>query len=93
MDKQKTGIAWYRAEQWERLREISVDRNNLEKTHIEWLQVAEEMLMKLSAEGFDVVRYEVDVELLLKYCKDHKIPINGNSRSRYVTEMLLKQSP
>lgn len=31
------GIAWYRPEQWPRLREVSADIEGLEETHAEWL--------------------------------------------------------
>jgi len=36
-----TGIAWYRPEQWERLREVSEDVENLEETYEAWLETAE----------------------------------------------------
>jgi hypothetical protein len=39
-----TGIAWYRAEQWERLREVSEEVDNLEDTYVAWLQTAERMI-------------------------------------------------
>ena len=31
-----TGICWYSAEQWARLREVASDRGELEETHEEW---------------------------------------------------------
>ncbi len=88
MQSKRTGIAWYRPEQWARLREISKDKSNLELSHGEWLKSAEDLLIKLHAEGFNVVRFEVDVEELLKWCQDHKRPVTGRTRSQYVTEML-----
>jgi hypothetical protein len=39
-----TGIAWYRTEQWKRLREVSEDLDNLEDTYGAWLQTAERMI-------------------------------------------------
>jgi hypothetical protein len=93
MDTTKFGIAWYRPDQWDRLREISSDRDKLDKTYNAWLKSAEEMLMRFHTEGFEAVRYEVDVEELLNYCKERKLQVNGSSRSQYVTEMLLKQNP
>jgi hypothetical protein len=35
-----TGVAWYRAEQWQRLREVAADVENLEENHEAWLQTA-----------------------------------------------------
>src|SRR6267154_1168773 len=36
-----TGVAWYRPEQWERLREVSEDVENLDETYDAWLLTAE----------------------------------------------------
>jgi hypothetical protein len=88
MQNSEVGIAWYRPEQWEKLRLISKDKNNLERTHSEWLKSAEDLLIKLDIEGFNVVRFEVDVEELLKWCQKNKRPVDGKARSHYVQEML-----
>jgi hypothetical protein len=85
---QKIGIAWYRKEQWDRLREISTDKSNLEFTFEEWLANAEKMLVDLRAQGLDAFKYEVDVEKLLEWCRAKKIQVNGSTRSQYVTEKL-----
>ena len=39
-----TGVAWYRPEQWERLREVSEDVDNLEETYEAWLKTAEHLI-------------------------------------------------
>ena len=85
---QKIGIAWYRKEQWNRLREISTDKSELEFTFEEWLANAEKTLVDLRAQGLDASRYEVDVEKLLEWCRTKKTQVNGSTRSQYVTERL-----
>ena len=44
------GAAWYRSDQWDRLREVSEDRTDLENTWEEWVQVAEKSL-RFSGQG------------------------------------------
>ena len=47
----RIGIAWYRREQWDRLLEISSDRDELEDTNDEWQAMAEKNLRKLAKRG------------------------------------------
>ena len=49
-------VAGYLPEQWDRLREISVDRDVLEPTHAEWLSAAESTVSTLIAAGTTVER-------------------------------------
>ena len=46
--KQAIGDAWYRREQWNRLLEVSIDRDELEDNYDDWLRTAEETLKKLN---------------------------------------------
>lgn len=82
------GCAWYRAEQWERLREISVDRDDLEETHAEWVVNAEETLRGMRKAGMLVDKVEVDVEELLAWCKARQLDVDGGARAKYAGEML-----
>ena len=47
----KAAVAWYKPEQWSRLREISVDRDQLEETYGEWQLLAEQFLNNFAARG------------------------------------------
>jgi len=82
----KIGVAWYKPEQWDRLREISVDRKDVEFTYEEWLKNAQKTLGGLLLSGLDIEKYEVDVEALLAWCKSKNIPVDGKARSSYVSE-------
>lgn len=82
------GCAWYRAEQWDRLREVAVDRDNLEETHAEWVANAEETLRGMRKAGMLVDKVEVDVEELLAWCKARQLDVDGGARAKYAGEML-----
>ena len=86
--KTDLGVAWYKPEQWERLREISADANDLEATYDEWLRVAEEGLHHMREVGLRPERIEVDVEALWRWCRAHEYPVDAEARARYVAEQL-----
>ena len=86
---EKTGVAWFRVEQWERLRDISADKDNLEETYEEWVVSAEKALVNLRAQGINARKVDVDVEELFQWCQTKRIPVNSESRSRFVAEKLL----
>ncbi len=86
-----TGIAWYRPEQWERLREVSDDVENLEETYEAWLQTAERMIHEGIPADLPIEKVDLDVEEVLAWCNFHGLPMNAQSRSRYVSEKIRKK--
>jgi hypothetical protein len=88
--KVKFGFAWFRPEQWSRLRQVSADREELEETLAEWESRAEETLGSLQAQGMNIERVIVDVEEVLAGCKHRGLPFDANARSHYVADLLRK---
>ena len=86
---EKIGVAWFRVEQWQRLRDISADKQELEDTFEEWLVAAEKALVNLRANGVDARKVDVDVDQLFQWCQSKKLPVNSESRSSFVAEKLL----
>jgi len=84
----QVGIAWYEPEQWQRLREISEDREELEETHQEWVRDVMRAIKELERNGIQCVKVAVDIDQLLEWCQNQKIPVNGEARSRYVSDKL-----
>src|SRR6266567_1153697 len=83
-----TGIAWYRSEQWERLREVSEDAENLEETYEAWLQTAERIIREGIPADQTIEKVDLDVEEVLAWCNARGLAINAETRSRYVSERL-----
>lgn len=79
------GVAWYRPQQWQRLRQISADVEQLEESYHEWLVVASAHFRELQESGFNVRKVDVDVEDLVEWCKQRGRPLNGEARVDYVT--------
>jgi len=85
-----TGICWYSAEQWGRLREVASDPGELEETHEEWLAMMKRSLRRFQEAGIPYQLVDIDVEELVSWCKRKRKPINGSSRAEYAT-LLLQQ--
>ena len=86
--KTVVAVAWYRAKQWQRLRSVSIDDDDLEDTYEQWLHDAEQKFAELSSLGLCAEKVEVDVERLIAWCNEHGLELDGRARSRYVAEKL-----
>lgn len=86
----RVGFAWYRPDQWSRLLDISIDRDDLENTHAEWEGVATEQFRELLAQGVAVEKIDVDVEELKEWCLDHASLVDASARANFVAMKLRK---
>jgi hypothetical protein len=77
-----TGIAWYRAEDWQRLRDIAVDPELLARTYHEWVGIAERAINELESRGVLIERVPVDAEELIAWCRREGRPIDSAGRRR-----------
>jgi len=84
----RIGVAWYRREQWDRLLEISSDRDELEDTYDEWQAMAEENLRKLVQHGYALRKVDIDVEELLSWCNSQNRSVDGDARSEFTVVKL-----
>jgi hypothetical protein len=82
------GLAWYRPEQWQRLRQVSVDVEDLEETYFEWVSVASACFQEVQELGVDIRRVDVDVEDLVEWCKRRGLPLDAEARVSYVTDRI-----
>lgn len=83
-----TGVAWYRSSQWQRLREVVEDVENLDESYEAWLQTAERMIREGIPSNLSIEKVDVDVEDLLAWCNVRGLAVNAKARSQYVAERL-----
>ena len=83
-----TGVAWYRREDWSRLREIASDRTNLDDSYEAWLAGAQKTLLDLAIAGVAARRVSVDVEALVRWCRAEGRPVNSAARAAFVADQL-----
>jgi hypothetical protein len=76
-------LAWYRQDQWQLLLDYSTDSDRLERTYQEWLEHAEKKMNEMGKEGINVVKIDINIEEMKKWCERHDKPIDGYTRSEY----------
>ncbi len=76
-------LAWYRQDQWQLLLDYSTDSDKLERTYQEWLEHAEEKVNEIGKDGINVVKIDINIEEMKKWCKRHDKQIDGHTRSEY----------
>jgi hypothetical protein len=82
------GVSWYRPEQWDRLREISEDKENFEMTYEESLLDSEQKIRDLEAQGYRPIKVEVDVEALLTWCTAQGLAVTPETRTKFMMNTL-----
>ena len=77
------GMAWFQRHQWDQLRAVSADVDDLESTYEEWLAFAERRLSDLRAQGANVEKVAVDVDELVQWCESQGVKVDGRSRAMF----------
>jgi hypothetical protein len=82
------GVAWFRANQWQLLRSLATDADNLEETHEEWVKIAEKTIEDLERQGVRTQKVDVDVTDLQAWCSAQKRPLDSSARAAYAAAHL-----
>jgi hypothetical protein len=91
-DRTVFGVGWFDRTEWEQLTKVVDDRGTLDDTFEEWERGALKALGELEARGLSVKKVPVIVNDLVTWCRAQNLPINGESRASYVTNLLRKGS-
>ncbi len=89
-DSLVTGIAWYRRDQWGRLRELAADPDKLEESYEDWLVGAQKTLVQMAVTGVRAQRVDVDVNALVRWCRLEGRPMNSAARAAYAASQLTR---
>jgi hypothetical protein len=82
------GVSWYRPEQWERLREISEDKENFALSYDDSRVESEQKIRDLEAQGIRPVKVDVDVEALLTWCTAQGLAVTPETRTKFMMNTL-----
>jgi hypothetical protein len=82
------GVSWHRPEQWDRLWEISEDKEHFEMTYEESLVDSENKIKQLEAQGYRPVKVEVNVEEMLTWCATQGVPVTPEYRTKFMMTKL-----
>jgi hypothetical protein len=81
---QALGMAWYKRANYLRLRAVFEDGHKLHGTYDEWFAAAETGRKHLEAEGFRVIRVDIDPDRFPAWCRAQGHKINSSARTTYV---------
>ena len=79
------GVGWYQENQWDLLLEHAEDKEDLSTTYAGWLEGAHKGIKNLEKPGAHHQKILIDVGEMIKWCSEKGIPLNGESRSNYIT--------
>lgn len=82
------GVCWFQPEQWDRLVEISEDREKLDDSYEDWRRNASRAIAEIESQGKKVAKVKVDLDDLLLWCEENNLPVIGSSRANYAAYLL-----
>ena len=82
------GFAWFDRQQWHRLTEVVDDRNELDDSFERWEQSALDAFRMIERKGQRPEKVYIDVDAFVSWYKSKGLPVNGPSRSQYVSFVL-----
>jgi len=80
------GVAWYRADQWQRFRLLASDRDSLHDSYAEWEANAIEKLRELRTLGIAARAVPIDIDELAQWCRERNLAIDSAARAQFVAE-------
>jgi hypothetical protein len=86
------GVAWYRADQWQRFRALASDREALHDTYAEWEASALEKLRELRTLGIAARAVPIDIDELAQWCSERKRTLDSAARAQFVAEKVQQTS-
>jgi hypothetical protein len=81
-------LAWFRPEQWDRLRAVAADSDRLETSYDTWREVAQETIDQLQQEGVVVEKIDVDLDELELWCRDNGLTLDASARANFAAAKL-----
>ena len=80
------GIAWYRREDYEKLKKLCADGDTFAPRYDDWLKSAENLVNKLRSEGRAYRKIYIDPDTFQAWCAQRGIEINSQARTRFSAE-------
>lgn len=80
------GVAWYLAKDWDDMRDLCSDRDEMHGSFEAWQRAAKQTERTLTAEGRTIVRVTIDPAEFAGWCAVRGRSMNGEARAEFVTE-------
>ncbi|MBF0563152.1 MAG: hypothetical protein HQL37_14330 [Alphaproteobacteria bacterium] len=82
------GIAWYRENDWKRIKSLFQDADQLHDTHAEWLKDTRKAIKQLEKEGCFAKPVVIVIDDLIAWCLVRGCKIDATARTEYVVHLM-----
>ncbi|HMN49022.1 MAG TPA: hypothetical protein PKD67_07810 [Ignavibacteriaceae bacterium] len=86
-----TGMSWYYKEDFENIKKIFVDGENICKSYEDWLRMAEKGYNHLVSNGVLVEKVYISSKYFPKWCKENNLELNSKARLQFGNEIVYKK--
>ncbi|WP_407530665.1 hypothetical protein [Methylobacterium oryzisoli] len=86
----RVGMAWYRPEDYTRLRELMQDADRLPDSYDAWRISAEQVEREVTRSGMAVIRVLITPEEFVAWCKERGVQADATARSRFASESVAR---
>jgi hypothetical protein len=90
MEIEKIGVAWYRKKDYDLVRDLFTDGQNLPLTYEEWERQADAFSNRMASQGVGIRRVYIDPQKFLTWCRSQGLPIDARARQQFVNEFVEK---
>jgi hypothetical protein len=85
------GIAWYRREDYARLRKLFKDGHKLPRTFDQWLKAANKAQKLYESQGQTVIKAYIDPETFPAWCESRGLDIDAQARIQFANRVAYDQ--
>ena len=80
------GVAWYRREDYERLKAMFKDGEKLPDTYEDWLSKAQITILTLAKDRLRVEKSYIDPETFPQWCVEKGLQMDADARTHFAAE-------
>ncbi|WP_163370961.1 hypothetical protein [Endozoicomonas acroporae] len=85
-------VAWYKKEDYQRLKTIFDDGDQLHDRFEEWLHAAEQSIKLGTGKGYTVVQVNIDPDTFPEWCRSRGLNINSEARTKFINTIAAEQA-
>lgn len=81
------GIAWFKEQNFKKLKELFEDSDKLSPTFAQWQNAAEAQAKHFQRQGFKVFKVDIDPVEFPKWCASRNLALNAEARTEFAAAM------
>lgn len=87
------GFAWFRREDYPRIRQIMADADEMPPTWEKWFYGAEKRFKHLAQHGIAIEKVVLDPDVFSRWCEARGLNIDAEARSTFAGEVVARKHP